>query len=104
MAGAQPPAQHTLSHPQGPTEEEGLSIAQGEPLVAGHADRWHQVELGLQQGLKPRGRGVCTVEEAVDLAAGRTHLETCSGRRQGGSPLLEPAPIGLGGSPECCFP
>lgn len=58
-----------------PTEEKGLSVTQWKPLVAGHTDGRHQVELGLQQWLKPRGGGVCTVEEAVDLAAGRSHLE-----------------------------
>lgn len=77
----QPPTQHGVAVP-GPTEQERLSVAQGEPLVARHADRRHQVELGLQQWLKPRGRGICTVEEAVDLATGRPHLETwVSGRR-----------------------
>lgn len=61
---------------QEPTEQKGLSITQWEPLVSGHADRRHQVELGLQQWLQPGGRGVCTVKEAVHLAAGRTHLES----------------------------
>lgn len=93
MAGPAP-VQCTLT-PE-PTKQEGLSIAQREPLVARDADGRHQVELGFQQGLEPRGRGVRAVEEAVDLAAGRTHLEAW-GKGTRGSPLLLPAPLTLGG-------
>lgn len=56
------------------TQQRGVTVSQGEALVAGHVEGGQQVELPLQQRLEAGGGRVGRVEHVIDLLTGRPQL------------------------------